>query len=594
MRLSGPRFTMAITALMIGAGSVVFAIGGGDHLVAGAATSPTTTGVSAGPSQIVVQTMDSCKSGLGGAVYQLVTAAGTVVATAGSQGASSPGSVSGGSGCPVQQGDCVSSSKGCVVFGTVPPGDYRLRETAVPGPNSTNPDGYAACNGGSACRWESADVTVNPDGTIVAQVTNVAPNGLVEKFPNDPTHSQYYSGTPSDPIVFHDFGLAQPGTINGSTGLPNPQCDGDSDADDWSTGTPSSECNFPEAQEPVTCATPMFTTSAEGAQTSWKGADFPWQCLGNPVAAPLHLQEISLNGPSTVSALSDFFVSVSGGYTPTLVSAQDPGMSVTPLNGGFEVAMSPIRTPAGKHTPAGIGTGSVTITPQGGGGKLVVTVTQPSGNANFIENLYHDVLGRYGQPGEVGYWSSRIDGGETTGWVASTFSNTPEFLGHMVDSDYQYMVGVTPAPTDPGRQFWVNFLSQRNPYDAMTGQLGASDAYYTAAGGTDTGFITALYRQVLHRSAPPAPSELQYWLSFGPFAGEANAARRLQVANDFAYSHEQHMLIVSGWYTTFMGRQPDPAGQTYWADRMDAGFLPQDLVASFTNTPEYYALPAKY
>src|ERR1700752_2337856 len=55
MRLSGPRFTMAITALMVGAGSVVFAIGGSDHLVAGAATS-SSGGVSAGPSQIVVQT----------------------------------------------------------------------------------------------------------------------------------------------------------------------------------------------------------------------------------------------------------------------------------------------------------------------------------------------------------------------------------------------------------------------------------------------------------------------------------------------------------------------------------------------------------
>ena len=69
---------------------------------------------------------------------------------------------------------------------------------------------------------------------------------------------------------------------------------------------------------------------------------------------------------------------------------------------------------------------------------------------------------------------------------------------------------------------------------------------------------------------------------------------RLQVANDMAFSHEQHMLIVSGWYQKFLGRAPEFAGQTYWADRLDSGTLPQVLVPSFTNGPEYYGLPAKY
>jgi Domain of unknown function (DUF4214) len=589
MRLSGPRFTMALSALMVGAASVVFAIGGGDHLVAGAATS-SSGGVSAGPSQIVVQTMDSCKSGLGGAVYELDNASGQAVATVGTQGASQPGSVSGGN-CPVQQGDCVGTTKGCLVFGAVPPGDYRLRETAVPGPNATNPDGYAACNGGSACQWESADVTVNPDGTIVAQVTNIAPNGQVQKFPNDPSHAQYFSGTPSDPVVFHNFGLAKPGTVNGSTGLPNPQCDADSDADDWSTGTPSSECAFPEAQEPVTCANPVFTTSAEGAQSSWKGADFPWQCMSNPNAIPAHLQEIILSGPGSVSALSNFFVSVSGGYTPTLESAQDAGMSVTPMNGGFMVAVDPIRSAPSKHSPGGqITSGSITITPQGGGGKLVVQVAPPSANSNFIENLYHDILGRFGQPGEIGYWSGRMDGGMLGWMVAQAFSITPEYMGDMVDADFQTMVGNLPDPG--GRAFWVGQLEHGVSNDAVMGSLGASPSYYAQAGGTDASFISSLYLKVLHRSAPPGASDIQYWTAYGPFA--SNQAARLQVANDMAFSHEQHMFVAGGWYTKFLNRAPDPEGQAFWAGQMDHGVLQQVGVSSFTNTPEYYALPAKY
>lgn len=589
MRLSGPRFTMALSALMVGAASVVFAIGGGDHLVAGAATS-TSGGVSAGPSQIVVQTMDSCKSGLGGAAYELLNASGQVVASIGSQGASSPGSVGAAATCPDQQGDCVNTGKGCLVFGALPPGDYRLRETATPSGNTTNPDGYAPCNGGADCQWETADVTINPDGSIVAQVTNVAPSGKVEPFPSDPNHSQYYAGTPADPIVFHNFGLAKPGSAPvaspGVTPVGNLQCDNNGDADDWSTGTPGSTCRFPEPAEFTVCQHPTQFTQ----NSAWNGVGFAWQCLSNPNPVPAHLQEITLSGPSSVSALSNFFVSASGGYTPTLVSAQDPGMSVTPMNGGFSVAVDPIRTAATKHTPAGIGSGSITITPQGGGGKLVVLVSPPSANSNFIENLYHDLLGRFGAPGEIGYWSDRMTAG-MPGWqVAQAFSTTPEYLGVIVDQDFMAMVGN--LPDAGGRAFWVSQLAHGMSNDVIMGSLGASPSYYAQAGGTDSGFVSSLYLKVLHRTAPPGASDIQYWTSYGPFA--SNQAARLQVANDMSFSHEQHMFVAGGWYTKFLNRAPDLGGQTFWANQMDHGVLQQVGVSSFTNTPEYYALPAKY
>jgi hypothetical protein len=593
MKLSGSRFTMGLTGLLVGAASVVLAIGGGDHAVAGAASSPPpATGVTAGAFQVVVQTMDSCRSGLQGATYEIDDANGHLVATAGTKSATnSPGSI-GGNTCVVQQGDCATTSKGCTVFAALPAGDYRLKETWTPVKSNTNPDGYAPCNGGSACRWQTADITINNDGSILGLVTNIAPNGQVQQFPRDPAHTQYFAGTPSDPIVFHDFGLCKSGNcptggnptaVPPIPGTPN-TCDGDADADDWITGTHSSTCGYlPEANEATACATPVQYLQ----NTAWNGAGFPWQCESNQ-ALPLHLTGVTLSGPTTVNALSTFQVAIGGsGTTPTLVSAQDPGLVAVPTAGGFAVSLSPVRTQGGQIT-----TGAVTITAQGGGGKLIVNVLQPTANSNYIENLYHDVLGRYGAPDEIGYWSSRMDGGMTAGDVASTFSMTPEFLGSLVDTDYQWMVGSKPAVNDPGRQYWVNFLSQGNRLDTMTGMLGASDAYYAQAGGTDAGFINSLYAKVLHRPAPPAASEVAYWSQFGPFAH--NSMARLQVANDMAFSHEQHMLIVSGWYQKFLGRAPESAGLTYWADRLDTGTLPQVLVPSFTNGPEYYGLKAKY
>lgn len=581
MRLSGSKLAMGLTAVMIAAASVAFAIGSGDRMVAGAASTP---------NDVVVQTLDSCKTPQGGAKYTLTGTGGTFTSSAVT--GSSTGSLNGPT-CPVQQGSCSATVKGCVVFHSVPQGDYRLTEVGVPGPNATNPDGYAPCNSGSGCQWESADVTVNADGTVVSQVTNMPPTGHVQLFPNDPSHAQYYAGTMDDPIVFHDFGLAKPGTL--LNGVASAQCDNDGDADDWSTGTPGSNCQDPEASEASMCTNPtQFTTSAEGAQTSWSGVDFPWQCLNN-TATPAHLQEITLSGPTQVSALSTFMVMASGGYTPTLVSTNDPGMRVVPMNGGFAVSLDPVRTAPSKHSPGGqVTSGSVTITPQGGGAGLVVQVSAPSANSNFVENLYHDILGRYGLPDEIGYWAGRMGAPENMpGWqVAQAFSMTPEYLGDMVDADFQSMVGAAPAANDPGRAFWVGQLQHGVSNDVIMGSLGASPSYYSQAGGTDAGFVTSLYLKVLHRTAPPGASDIQYWTSFGPFAN--NQGARLQVANDMAFSHEQHMFVAGGWYTKFLNRPPDIQGQTFWADQMDHGVLQQVGVSSFTNTPEYYALPAKY
>jgi hypothetical protein len=202
---------------------------------------------SSGGGGIWVQTMDSCKQALGGSTY--VLSGGGVSATA-TVPASGPAAVGPSSGCPLQQGSCSGTARGCVSFAVPAPGTYTLRQTATPPGNSTNPEGYAPCEGGSACRSEVATLTVAPGGGVRATVTNVYPDGTTMTWPSNGA----YAASAANPIVFHDFGLAAPGS--GS----NSQCDGDSDADDHLTGTPSSHCAFPESEESTACQ------------------PFPWSC----------------------------------------------------------------------------------------------------------------------------------------------------------------------------------------------------------------------------------------------------------------------------------------------------------------------------
>jgi hypothetical protein len=190
-----------------------------------------------------LQTMDSCKQALGGADYEL--SGGGVTMTV-STPPGRPHPVAPASGCPLQQGDCATITVGCAQFSNVPPGVYKIIQRTTPPANLTNPEGYAPCEGGSACQSEVIDVTVAPSGSVTGTVTAVYPDGTVKTWPDN---GGPYSGAADDPLVVHDFGLG-PGS-----------CDGDGDADDHLTGSPSSHCGFPEAQEGTVSCQP-----------------FPWSC----------------------------------------------------------------------------------------------------------------------------------------------------------------------------------------------------------------------------------------------------------------------------------------------------------------------------
>jgi mucin-2 len=228
-----------------------------------AATGPTTS--------VTIQTMDSCQRALGSAQYVLTDGAGVNITA--TTPAHAPQTVSSGT-CALQQGNCATITTGCAQFLAVPyPGTYSFTETVTPPGNTSNPEGYAPCNGGSACRSQRGTVTIDAAGVIKGTVLNVYPDSTAVTYPIASRHSGVtsYAGTPKDPIVTHNFGLAPPG-YNGAS-----QCDGDSDADDHSTGSPSSHCQYqPESSEasacqpyPWSCAsTTTSSTTSSGSTTT--------------------------------------------------------------------------------------------------------------------------------------------------------------------------------------------------------------------------------------------------------------------------------------------------------------------------------------
>jgi hypothetical protein len=477
---------MAAVTLVTGLAFLLLAAGS-DHAPASAAVGQ--AGITDAPSQVVVQTMDSCKSGLSGAVYTLSNDHG-FSATVGAQGASSPGGIGPSPVCPLQQGNCATTTKGCLVFTHVPAGDYRLKQIATPSGNAANPAGYAPCEGGSACRWQQADVTVTWDGSAGALVSNMYPNGRLATWPSIAGHSRYYAATAGDPIVFHDFGLAPPVALPAPPATPDPtanrQCDGDSDADDWSTGGPSSSCGYtPEGSEASVCP-------------GSPAPHFPWYCATGP-ATVQHLTVLSRNdafvvdlyhdvlGRTSVPADSEIAYWVGrllGGTSRADIAAAF--VASTEAHGHIvdtDYQLMLLRAPEASgraywtgQLDRGVFNESI-LGLFGGSPEYYASPRKGSGNdATFIRARYRDLLGRSPQQSEVDYWTGRLASGTPRSSMGDLFAFSHEFHLRLVNSWYPKYLGRSSDPS--GAEFWAEYLDAGNRDDAGIISILGLDEYF--------------------------------------------------------------------------------------------------------------------
>ena len=211
-------------------------------------------------------------------------------------------------------------------------------------------------------------------------------------------------------------------------------------------------------------------------------------------------------------------------------------------------------------------------------------------NVAFVNNLYHDVLARQTKPSdnEAGFWVHRLDNGAARYWVAANFVVSTEFHSTIVTDDYHQMFGVNRNPDPGGLAYWVSQLNAGVHNERLLGLIGGSDEFYADNGSSPGTLVPALYSHVLGRSPAPNDPGVQYWI------GQLNSglASRGAVGEFFANSHEYHMDIVGGWYWAYLGRAPETPGQNYWAGYLDQGNSDDAGIISILSSGEYYGHPS--
>jgi len=204
-------------------------------------------------------------------------------------------------------------------------------------------------------------------------------------------------------------------------------------------------------------------------------------------------------------------------------------------------------------------------------------------NQLFVERAYHDLLGRVpDETGLSGYANALDQNTLTTAQVAGSITSSPEF--HGIETRQQYEALLHRDPDSLSLNGWVNALGAGETVEQLQSNLAGSPEYYTnRAGGTDSGFVTTVYSDLLGRST--SPTERAFAL-----AELSGGESRSNFAAGILSATEYDQRLVNGYYPRFLHRPADPTGLSVFTNQLQSGARDEQVMSELVGTTEYYNL----
>ncbi len=213
-------------------------------------------------------------------------------------------------------------------------------------------------------------------------------------------------------------------------------------------------------------------------------------------------------------------------------------------------------------------------------GELGVTVKIVTSDYAWMCKLYQDVLGRPGSDAEIVFYGEAIRNGVGHEQIVPIFQNSVEYRTRGINQLYQELLG---RPADSGGlSYWLAATAGPNgTLETVRVALLSSAEYFQNSGGTNAGFISALYQDLFARA--PAPAEITYW------EGRLNAgASRRAVVVGFTESTESRSLDIRALYETYLRRSPEPGGLDFWLRFLAGGGTRKQIQFALLASQEYF------
>jgi hypothetical protein len=205
---------------------------------------------------------------------------------------------------------------------------------------------------------------------------------------------------------------------------------------------------------------------------------------------------------------------------------------------------------------------------------------QVSSNRRFVHAAYRDLLGRLGDGPGINRLVTRLDGGADRASVAGELTGTSEYRRHLVDNLYRAYLDRPAAENE--RIFFDVVIRDGRRLEVDSFILG-SDEYRGLAGGTDEGFVDALFGDVLDR-APTADERAAF------LAHLRRGGTRGQLATFLLASSEGRSVQVKRLYVAYLRRSAKPDEIAFWRDRLQSGTREEIVINSLLATADYEVL----
>jgi RHS repeat-associated protein len=317
--------------------------------------------------------------------------------------------------------------------------------------------------------------------------------------------------------------------------------------------------NTIDAGPPSSSVNPLPATSPPTFTVSWSGAD---------------------DAGGSAIATYDLFVSDNGG--PFTLFLSDTPQTSAAFTGqvGHTYRFFSVATDNVGHRQATPATAQATV-----------HVVAAAPGQQFLRQVYLDLLGRPADAAGLGFWESTLGHGQSRAQVVREIVHSTEYLGNAVDGLYRRLLH---RAADPGgRAYWLNTLAAGADLEQVEARFLASDEYFRTRGsGTGTGFLAALYGDVLNRDVDPGAAAY-----FGPTVatlghgpGAVDRWLRDKVVGAVTTSPEAYRDLVQGFYRSFLHRPADAGGLAFYAGLLAEGAPPELVLASLIGSDEYSAL----
>jgi probable HAF family extracellular repeat protein len=219
-----------------------------------------------------------------------------------------------------------------------------------------------------------------------------------------------------------------------------------------------------------------------------------------------------------------------------------------------------------------------------------------SNTQQFVSAIYPALLGRHTDPIGLMYWSALIDQGRSRDEVVLEIESSPEYRTNLLQGFYQDFLK-RDADSVGLSFFGVRLADGWTREQVQAALLGSTEYYEKRAGGTDDGFLSALYQDLLSRPLDPVGSAAWHDLlaQAPPLLGSGNVGIplyspelvRSEIALNVLTSSEARAIQVASYYREFLHRDVDTTGEQFWTGNLLGGASADATLAGIVGSLEY-------